>query len=210
MGVAFNDTNPTENKGGYNYRSDAESQMVDIEYVEHSKSTRLCWMNDAKWWKYTFKCTEEGVYDFSICITGQDGATGRVMAIIDGTDEYGTDDTPLTGWDNNIILTTLSPVSLSEGQHVLEIRPRGAINLDWYKFEKKSDDQSGISSETIQRPIIASGQGNILVLNYEGDVKVYSIAGTLLHSGANNGPIFLSRGIYVVQLDNSYSKVLVK
>ena len=208
QGVAFNDTNPTENKGGHDYRTDEESKMVDIEYVDGSGNVRLCWMDDSKWWKYTFTCLEEGSYDLSICITGQQGSTGRVTAIIDDIDEYGTPDTQLNGWDSYINLHTFSTVNLSAGKHVMQIRPHGPINLDWYQFTKS--DISGIISPVTSRPVIASGQGNIIVLNHEGEVKVYTIAGTMLHSGVNEGPIYLSPGVYVVKAGDMFGKVIVK
>lgn len=146
-GVGYHDATPTENQGGYNYRTLAADKGVDIENSEGSVHTS--WGSSGEWMKYTVDCKQEGLYDISLRgVNANGGGILSVHLIVD--DVYVYDVTtwqgPAGNWSSSAYGFAVTPnVELTKGHHVITVYLHSDGNIDYLKFEKVGDLPDNIS-----------------------------------------------------------------
>ena len=204
-GVAFyNGT--TGNQFKYiGYRTDKADEIADLE---NGSNLHLCWMNDSKWFKYTFECKEEGYYNVYANVAYQENSSSRIRIINDDI-QYSSDEFLGKGWDSYAELPLQGRLYFPAGTNTIELRT--SLNLDYMRFVK--DNTSDVTEIIANTPVakVTSTEGAILVSNYDGPVTVYKTDGTTAYTSAVcPASVKVSAGIYIVVLDGVTAKIAVR
>lgn len=140
-GVAYHDATPTQNQGGYNYRTEPKDIGVDIENSEGSIHTS--WGSSGEWMKYTVNCTQDGMYNISCrAVNANGGGLFNMHLIVD--DVYVYDlvswQGPAGNWSASAYgFATTEGVELSKGKHVVTVVLHSDGNVDYLQFTRTGD-----------------------------------------------------------------------
>ena len=133
-GVAYHDNDTTNNGGAY--RSDG----VDIETTGDSTGTyNVGYTNPDEWLEYTVDVGSSGTYDLDLRVARNPTGSSSMHVEMNGADVTGTVSIPNTGGWQTYQTVTVTDVSLSAGQHVMQIYFDGdGINLNYVEWSQVS------------------------------------------------------------------------
>ena len=134
MRDSFDNGDPWNN--GWQYRNDG----VDLEKSQDSRGApySIGWIDAGEWLKYTVTVTETGIYDVAFRVASLSGG-GRLHLFVDGNDALGEIVVPQTGGWYNWQWLNKQGLTLSEGQHVIELRMTASgFNLNQLSFVFKT------------------------------------------------------------------------
>ncbi|MBN1268385.1 MAG: cellulase family glycosylhydrolase [Kiritimatiellae bacterium] len=141
QGVAFSDTrykNEEDWSGGpwnegWLYRNDG----VDIAATSEGCGLTVGWTADGEWLKYTIQSTEAANYDI-VFRTATPYNGGALRLYVDGNPLTGNVSVPRSGSYTKWKSVTVSPVALTSGPHVLELRiVTGGFDIASVEFKKR-------------------------------------------------------------------------
>jgi hypothetical protein len=166
-GTSYNDTTPTTNDFGLQYRNEG----VDIE---HANDTDGGWsvgsFKAGEWTEYTLKVNTAGTYDLSARFAAT-GGTSQVRVLVSGVDKTGALNLPDTGgWYNWQTQTLKTGISLAAGTYKVRVagvanNSNGAIaNLNWIKLDPSTGATRNARS-TIQAESFDQQSGGVTVAN---------------------------------------------
>jgi lysophospholipase L1-like esterase len=129
-GLAYHDNEPA-NLGGQ-YRT---SDGVDIETTSDTGGGYdVGWTNNGEWMKYTVNVASSGTYNLNVRAACNSGPCTMQMNV-DGTNVTGTMTLAVTGGWQTFADNTKTGISLSAGQHVLQIQElSGGFNMNKFTF----------------------------------------------------------------------------
>lgn len=206
QGVAYNDDTPTENKGGYNYRTDKEDIGVDIE--NNSGNIHVSHANNGEWLSYTFDCQLAGTYRVEINVSNNPGGKAALHLAFNDADIHPVTSISTSGW-NDFQPMTVSAVKLTEGKHVMKLYIDSSMNIDKCTFVL--DAPSSINTTDPKcLSIITTGNGIKVNSRDIIPVSVYTLAGQIVYQGVSNEDILLADDMYIVKAGDVRRKVVIR
>jgi hypothetical protein len=129
--VSYSDSD-AENLGGA-YRP---NEAVDIA-ANAGGGHHVGWLGGSEWLEYTVDVASSGSYELELRVASESGSSVRMM--VDGVDATGQVAVPATGaWQSYTTIST--PITLTAGQHILQLRAGGAFNIDFMRFSSTGSD----------------------------------------------------------------------
>ena len=203
-GVAFyNGITGNQNKQT-GYRTDKADEIADFE---KGANLHLCWMNDSKWFKYTFQCRQAGNYTVYANVANQANSSARVKIIIDDK-QYSSDEFTGKGWDSYAETVFPDKIYFPAGTNTIEMRT--PLNIDYMRFVRDNSSELTDIVNDSSAPEVVSANGEIIIRRYEGAVSIYRTDGTVAYSSAGcPASVKLPAGLYIVALSGLTAKVAV-
>ena len=205
-GIAYyNGTTDNQNKIS-GVRDDDADGYVDFE--KSGDDVNLCWMNENKWFKYTFDCKEAGMYTIKVNVSFQDNGTGSVK-ITHEDNQYVSDNYTGNGWGNYEYVSFPQRAYFPAGKNTIEMRT--GLNVRHLSFEK--DKSTGIATipGSTDSAVVRGGTGTVSISAYQGPITIHTIDGTTVYNSlAAPSSIALPAGIYLVKLTTRTFKVIVR
>jgi hypothetical protein len=129
QGTAYNDTDTTNNGGGY------RSEGVDMEATtDTGGGYNVGWTSNGEWLEYSLANITSGTYNISVRVAAP-AAGGSVQVVLGGT-TLGTATVSATGGWQNWATVTLSNVAITAGSNkILRLNISGGnLNVNWVEF----------------------------------------------------------------------------
>ena len=186
QGIAYNDTDPQENIGGFG-RTD---QGVDQERAtDNGNGINVGWIADGEWLNYTIANSVAGKYNITFRVASDNTISKQINAKL-GNSQLGRVSIPNTGGWQSWQDVTLENVNLTGGPQVLRLDfVGGYFNLNWVRFSPTNSTEYtirakgvtgeeqlrlAINNETIQRFNITRSWANYTVATASnGTIRVH-------------------------------------